>query len=187
MESIEDRQTAIPSAPVPLKFRKAGLRDIYLLRALAEVCFRHTYRKILKAEQTEWMMRMMYSHRSLRSQITGGHTFYILYLSANPCGYISIEQTGESDFCFQKIYLLPDFQGRGLGRKLIEKGMEHVCSFPCPCGRITLHVNRHNKARDFYLKMGFRILEEGDFDIGGGFFMNDYIMVKDFVTGGMEL
>jgi ribosomal protein S18 acetylase RimI-like enzyme len=41
---------------------------------------------------------------------------------------------------------------------------------------IELQVNRHNKAKDFYTKIGFTIKEEKDFDIGNGYFMNDYVM-----------
>ena len=32
------------------------------------------------------------------------------------------------------------------------------------------------KAVKFYERMGMRKLREGDFEIGGGFYMNDYIM-----------
>ena len=41
-----------------------------------------------------------------------------------------------------------------------------------------LNVNRNNKALEFYKKMGMHIAESGDFNIGGGFYMNDYIMRK---------
>jgi len=37
-------------------------------------------------------------------------------------------------------------------------------------------VNRYNKAKDFYEKAGFIIKETADIEIGGGFFMNDYVM-----------
>lgn len=33
-----------------------------------------------------------------------------------------------------------------------------------------------HKAVKFYERMGMRKLREGDFEIGGGFYMNDYIM-----------
>jgi hypothetical protein len=41
-----------------------------------------------------------------------------------------------------------------------------------------LNVNRHNKARLFYEKLGFIIAREEDNDIGNGFYMNDYVMEK---------
>ena len=43
---------------------------------------------------------------------------------------------------------------------------------------LQLQVNRNNKAKSFYEKIGFKVIEEADFDIGNGFFMNDYVMGK---------
>jgi hypothetical protein len=37
-------------------------------------------------------------------------------------------------------------------------------------------VNRYNKARQFYEKMGFVVIGEEDIDIGNNYLMNDYIM-----------
>jgi ribosomal protein S18 acetylase RimI-like enzyme len=41
---------------------------------------------------------------------------------------------------------------------------------------MTLQVNRNNKAVEFYKKFGFEIIDEQDFDIGNGYYMNDFIM-----------
>ena len=42
---------------------------------------------------------------------------------------------------------------------------------------IELNVNRYNPAKTFYEKIGFTLIGQEDIDIGGGHFMNDYIMV----------
>jgi len=39
-----------------------------------------------------------------------------------------------------------------------------------------LNVNRNNKALHFYEHKGMKKLREGDFPIGNGYYMNDYIM-----------
>lgn len=49
---------------------------------------------------------------------------------------------------------------------------------PEPC-LMELNVNRNNKALQFYQHMGMRKLREGDFPIGNGYYMNDYIMGLD--------
>ena len=41
---------------------------------------------------------------------------------------------------------------------------------------IELNVNRNNPAIGFYHRFGFQILRQGDFPIGNGYYMNDYIM-----------
>lgn len=43
-----------------------------------------------------------------------------------------------------------------------------------------LNVNRYNPALGFYQHMGMTKVREGDFPIGNGYCMNDYIM-------GMEI
>ena len=44
---------------------------------------------------------------------------------------------------------------------------------------LRLQVNRQNfKAINFYFKMGFVIECVADFDIGDGYFMNDFVMLK---------
>lgn len=44
---------------------------------------------------------------------------------------------------------------------------------------LQLQVNRYNvNAKAFYEKLGFAVIQEADFDIGNGFFMNDYVMEK---------
>ena len=44
---------------------------------------------------------------------------------------------------------------------------------------VRLQVNRSNfKAINFYFKKGFVIESAADFDIGNGFFMNDFVMIK---------
>ena len=43
---------------------------------------------------------------------------------------------------------------------------------------IRLQVNRMNyKAINFYFKHGFVIEKVADFDIGDGYFMNDFVMI----------
>ncbi len=166
-----------------LSVRRASDNDIPLIRSLADEAFRDTYREILSPDQLEYMMDWMYSEQSLRRQMgQDGHVYFIAEYFEKPCGYVSVQPLGLQEdgaflFELQKIYLLPAFQGMGIGRKLYA----HVASFVrraangWPC-RIELHVNRNNKAVDFYKHLGMEILRTGDFPIGHGYYMNDYIM-----------
>lgn len=161
------------------KIRKAEIDDCGLIRQLASRVWEPTYGTILSEEQLDYMFDWMYSTDSLQRQMESGHVFFIITKGEEPAGYISIEKEGEGRYHLQKIYILPEYQGFGLGRELLKKAEEYVRSEQ-PEGLLVLvlNVNRSNPARFFYEKMGFSIESEGDFDIGNGFFMNDYIMVK---------
>ena len=75
---------------------------------------------------------------------------------------------------------MPSEQGRGLGRLLFEKALSFVREEAG--GRsvsVELNVNRNNQAVGFYRHFGMEIRRQGDFHIGNGFYMNDYIMGLD--------
>lgn len=159
--------------------QQAALEDSYIIRQLASQIWEPTYGEILSPEQLDFMFEWMYSIESIKNQMNSGHTYFIANRNQKPVGYISIEKELSSRYHLQKIYILPSEQGRGLGQILVEY-IENVIRKLENNREITLalNVNRNNKARYFYEKIGFSIESQGDFDIGNGFLMNDYIMVK---------
>lgn len=159
--------------------RRLSEEEIPLIRTLASEAFPATYRNILTPEQLDYMMEWMYSEASLREQFRTGHVWYLLEAGGEAAGYVSVERQGEALYHLQKIYLLPRYQGLGLGARLFRQAVAHIrAEHPAPC-RMELNVNRDNPALGFYERMGMRRLREGDFPIGGGFYMNDYIMGLD--------
>ena len=162
-----------------LSIRRASEADCALIRRLAGEVFPATYREILAPAQLDYMMEWMYSEESLQGQFRAGHVWFIASSDGEPCGYLSVQQEAEELFHLQKIYVLPSFQGLGVGEFLFRHAVEYVRSVhPAPC-RMELNVNRSNRAVRFYEKMGMRKLREGDFPIGDGYYMNDYIMGMD--------
>ena len=165
--------------------KMAAEDDLQSIHDMAEIVFRHTYRDILSPEQMEYMMEWMYSLPNLRRQLEDGHVYYIAYDGDSPCGYVSvqpdhIDEDGTEVFHLQKIYVLPSEQGTGLGRLLFNTATDFVLSQAVKSPvRIELNVNRNNPAVGFYEHLGMSILRQGDFHIGNGFYMNDYIMGID--------
>lgn len=98
-------------------------------------------------------------------------------------GYVSFEPEdtlpdGRPLFHLQKLYVLPDYQGHGLGRALFT-AVTDALRTTCGHARIELNVNRHNPAVTFYRHLGLTCAREGDFPIGHGYYMNDYIYALD--------
>ena len=139
--------------------RKATSDDCKLINELANQVFPATYKEILSTEQLDYMMEWMYAPENIRKQMEEeGHVYFIAYQGDEPCGYVSVQPQDADVFHLQKIYVLPGFQGAHLGSKLFD------------------HAVQYNKALHFYEHKGMKKLREGDFPIGNGYYMNDYIM-----------
>ena len=166
-----------------LTLLRAAAAQIDLVRRMAAEAFPATYRTILSPGQIDYMMEWMYSAATLRREMEGPFAWFVAEADGTPCGYLSIEDEGLRDgvqhFQLQKIYLLPAFQHRGLGGRLFGEALGWMRR-NCPPGalgcRMELHVNRSNPALGFYRHMGMETVRAGDFPIGGGYLMNDYVM-----------
>lgn len=162
-----------------LKIVKAVVADCELIHSMARCVFPATYREILTPEQIDYMMDWMYAPENIRKQMDEGHIYQIAYLEGRPVGYVSVRPDGTDCFHLEKIYVLPECQKAKCGVSLFRAAIDYVRSVhPAPFV-LELNVNRYNPALGFYRRMGMRIDREGDFDIGNGFYMNDYIMRLD--------
>ena len=160
--------------------RKATTEDCALIRKLAWQVFPETYKDILAPAQIDYMMEWMYSEENIRKQMEEeGHVYLLAYEECEAAGYVSVQPEGEGLFHLQKIYVLPYYQGAHCGSFLFREAIKYIKAVhPAPC-TMDLNVNRHNKALHFYEHMGMRKVREGDFPIGNGYYMNDYIMGID--------
>lgn len=156
--------------------RNASVDDIPLIRELTFQIWPQTYAATLSQEQINYMLEMMYSESSLKKQMNEGAQFITVYGHDKPVGFASFQEISPLAYKLHKIYILPDQQGKGTGRFLID----YILASIKKSGAISLElqVNRHNKARYFYENLGFEVIMEADFDIGNGYFMNDYVMKK---------
>lgn len=147
---------------------------------MASVVWSHTYAHMMSKEQLDYMFDMMYSPESVEKQMTEKkHTYFILFENGVPQGYISVHVFEESFLYVEKIYVLPQAQGKGFGKVLLNKAEEYAHSLLLK--GLMLNLNRDNKnACDFYKHSGFNVISERDLHIGQGFYMNDYIMQKTF-------
>ena len=119
------------------------------------------------------MMELFYSEASLKEQF-GKHQFIIAYLQGEPVGFASYSGSSNHTYKLQKIYVNTAIQGRGLGRTLIGYIIDDISASGATA--LELNVNRNNKAKTFYEKLGFEVVREEDIDIGNNYWMNDYVM-----------
>ncbi|QIY90976.1 GNAT family N-acetyltransferase [Chryseobacterium gallinarum] len=161
-----------------MKLIKATEKDIPLIQDLARRSWKSAYAEILSEEQMEYMLSGMYSDTEITAHLRSPDYHYYLIRDEDKDsygGFIGYQHNYEEKTTkLHRIYLVPESKGKGLGkeallflnRKVSESGNK----------RIILNVNKHNSARKFYESQGYRVYDEGVFDIGNGFVMDDYLM-----------
>jgi ribosomal protein S18 acetylase RimI-like enzyme len=169
----------------PITIRTATEQDIPLLNQLGEKSFFPTYLPFISEEQVSYMFHMMYDVAALRQQMQErGDIFFIAYSGTEPLGFASCQHQPGGITKLHKLYVLPGLQVKGTGKALLS----HVEQAAKAAGQeqVLLNVNRHNNAVEFYRKCGYSIHAEEDIDIGNGFFMNDYEMIKSLQGTGLS-
>lgn len=168
-----------------LTIRPATLEDRTLIRSISERTWPSTYGHIISKEQIDFMLDWMYSDESLAGQFEKGHQFFIAQLNGSDIGFCSVsaeplDETGniQNAYKLNKLYVLPAAHGTGSGKALLNKAIE--VAKKANADALFLQVNKHNNAYSFYLKNGFEKESEFKFDIGNGFYMDDYVMRLSF-------
>jgi ribosomal protein S18 acetylase RimI-like enzyme len=149
------------------------------IRAIAAEVWPIAYGAILSQEQLDYMMEMMYSIPSLQKQVNeNGNRFILATKNEIPVGFAGYEfnYNKKPKTKIHKIYILPNQQGKGIGKELIDfianKAKERHQK------GLILNVNKNNVAIRFYERIGFSITKEEVIDIGNGYVMDDYVMEK---------
>ncbi len=169
---------SLPSRMPRFHIRPASSHDFASITAIAQRTWPTTFGTILSAAQIAYMLEMMYAPEALERQVAQGHRFLLALQTEQALGYASYELDYLAGVTkIHKLYVLPQTQGNGLGRQLIDR----VTSIAAAAGqqRIRLDVNYQNTAVGFYRHLGFQIVSRQDTDIGQGFLMEDYVMEKN--------
>lgn len=105
-----------------------------------------------------------------------GCRFILVYDDAKAVGFAAYQELKPRVWKLHKIYILITQQGKGTGKNVIDHIINEIKKTGATS--LELQVNRNNKAKSFYEKLGFIEREMIKLDIGNGFFMDDYIMEK---------
>ena len=168
--------------PTLTRIAPAGEEHLPAISALAGVIWRACYPGIITEEQIDYMLARMYAPDTLRAEIRSqGIRYERLLVDNDLVGFAAYGPTQRSGvFKLHKLYLHPAFQGRGLGSRLLNHCERRLRGQGGR--RLVLNVNRHNtRAIAAYRRNGFKTVKSLVADIGGGFFMDDFIMAKSLV------
>jgi GNAT superfamily N-acetyltransferase len=152
--------------------------DVERVAQLAAEVWWHHYPAIISAAQIEYMLKQRYDAALIRAELARRDLWWDkLEVGNTMVAFGSCFAADAATVKLDKLYVHPAHQRKGYGGLLIG----HVCDRARlqGCSRVVLAVNKNNRsAIAAYLKNGFTVLESTAKDIGGGFVMDDYVMVR---------
>ncbi|MDO8316711.1 MAG: GNAT family N-acetyltransferase [Flavobacterium sp.] len=162
-----------------LSLSEAATKDFKTIQEIAYITWPSTYGAILSKEQIDYMLDLFYSEQTLLENLNEkGHHFLLVNEDELCLGFASYEHNylNQNLTRLHKIYLLPEAQGKGAGKLLIDT-IENLAKENHSVA-ISLNVNKFNKALTFYKKIGFEVVSEEDIELDHGYKMEDYRMEK---------
>ena len=152
--------------------------DIETVANLAREIWTDHYTPIIGSDQVDYMLDKFQSADAIKQQLSGGYEYYLASEDGNALGYIGvIPNIDESSLMLSKIYVRKSARGKGVGQQFLD-----FCLQLCRDRKlksIWLTVNKHNSnSINWYERMGFNNVAELVQDIGNGYVMDDYKMVK---------
>ena len=148
-----------------------------VIATLADSIWREHYIPIIGKPQVDYMLEKFQSVKAIVEQVRNDFEYYLIYLNEAPVGYISIKKETEALF-LSKIYVLSSQRGKKIGKTALnfveEKGKAYKLN------KIRLTVNIHNtNSIAAYKNLGFKNIGSVVADIGNGFVMDDFEMIKE--------
>lgn len=163
-----------------IQIREAAPADYQTICDIAYQTWPGTYGHVLSKTQLDYMLAAFYSVESIAKNVNDGNQHFLLALEDGVVlAFISYEHFYKQKAVtrIHKIYLLPESQGKGIGKLLIDWVTD--LALQVKSEKLSLNVNRFNKALHFYQKLGFEIAGEEDIVLEYGYLMEDFMMEKN--------
>ncbi|MDB6075979.1 MAG: Ribosomal protein acetylase RimI [Verrucomicrobiaceae bacterium] len=161
-----------------VRFEIIGEEGLPVVRELAQAIWPRVYPGIISEAQIAYMLELRYDLAALRGDLNKGVRFALIKSGDDAIGFTAFEPRLAAEEAFlHKLYLLPEFAGKGVGAESLKWVTEQARSLSLR--RLRLFVNKHNtSAIRAYQRAGFGFEKDVITEIGGGFVMDDYVMVK---------
>ena len=156
-----------------LSLEPAKVDHVSIISEMAHRIWKQHYVPIIGSEQVDYMLGQMYSEDAIVKQMETGQNFYLIVYNSSYVGYMAISEKGPKEYMLHKFYIETEQQGKHIGEQAYTALLKEISG----AQQVKLTVNRQNyNSMNFYFKIGFKIETVADFDIGNGYYMNDFVM-----------
>jgi len=146
---------------------------------LANIVWHEHYIPIIGKAQVDYMVTKFQTSGAMQQQEKEAYEYFIIKYEKNDVGYLSVKKNND-DLFLSKIYLLKEFRRKGIGKDTFKFIEEKAKNYQCKSISLTVNKNNVNTIKT-YEKIGFKNVEAIVMDIGNGFVMDDYRMIKTLI------
>ncbi|MED4189580.1 GNAT family N-acetyltransferase [Halalkalibacterium halodurans] len=145
-----------------VEIKRCNREHLQMLQEISIVTFNDTFKDQNSPENMNTYLEKAFNLMQLEKELANpASQFFFIYFKNEVAGYLKIntddaqsEELGEESLEIERIYIRKEFQGKGLGKVLINKAME--IALRQNKNKIWLGVwEKNENAIAFYQKMGF--------------------------------
>lgn len=147
-----------------MQIRPVKEADLLEIQQVAQITWLHTYSSIFPKKAILQFLQQAYSLESLKKSLEidcqrPKRLFYIATDKDRIIGYGQLMERASFEYELARIYLLPEYQGKGIGKQLLKQ----LISAAYPLRQMFAWVEKENLgARAFYDAMHFQVEEESE-------------------------
>lgn len=155
-----------------IELDKNKIEDIKKMSFLVSSIIKEYYDPLLGSIQNDYMINKFQSFEAISDQLNHNYHYCFINLDNQDIGFLAYFYKIDCLY-LSKLYLVKEFRGKGYARIILDFLVD-ICIKSNLKG-IELNVNKYNKTRFIYEKLGFVKIKDEVNDIGSGFVMDDYV------------
>lgn len=141
-------------SPFHVTVRPAQIRDLPAIRHIARLTWDATYPGIAPANRHDFLRRA-YSNEQLKTALDSPRDwFYVADGQEQIVGYAHFLRRADHNAELARLYVLPDYQRRGVGTALLQHGLAALAAARYRLCYVAMFID-NRIAQHFYQKHGF--------------------------------
>ena len=152
--------------------------EVAQLELFAAEIWREHYPSIIGPAKVEYMLQKFQTTEALMAQIKEDMQLFWINVKGEHAGYAAIKRQENTYLFVSKFYVHQRFRGMGIGKSAMKFLSAKAAEMHLDGLELTVNKN-NDSAISFYEALGFENILSQKVDIGGGFYMDDYVMRLD--------
>ncbi len=150
-----------------IQIRKATRDDLHLLFQVCGRAYAENFANHWDGEGLDDYLEKSYGLEAIRNDLANADiAYFVAWLNKEPAGFMKLKlnsglsnSSAKSDMEIEKLYFRPKYQGKGIGKKLIDVALKTAQELNKKTIWLAV-LEKNESAISFYKKMGFTILDK---------------------------